>query len=288
MPISDAVNAELISRIVGYKLTKGDFSESSPNLPQRIAVLCEANHANQTSVTTPFRAQSAQKVGQVCGYGSVAYLISRILFPVNGGGTIGGIPVWFYPQAEAGGAASQKKTITVSGTASAGGTHYVVIGGRYTLDGGSYAVNIANGDTATQIAVKIADVINNVLGCPVTASETSPVGAVVTTETKWKGLTANGTTISVDTGASDLGLTYTINTTQAGTGTPTVDAALGLFGNNWNTIVINSYGFEDTTIETLEAFNGIPNPVSPTGRYIGTEFKPFIALKSPAGIISSG
>ena len=276
--ISDAVGLERISRIVGYKLTKGDFSETSQNLPQRVAILAEANHANQTVSTTPVQITSARQAGNLYGYGSPMHVISRILFPVNGGGAIGGIPVIAYPQLEANAATSKKQTITVSGTATAGGTHYVVIGGRYSLDGGSYAVNISAGDTATQVAVKMYDVINNVLGCPVTAAQTSPVGAVVTTESKWRGKTADGITISVDTGSADLGLTYVIASTQSGVGTPSVASALTSFGNEWVTEVINSYGFESTVIAELEAYNGIPSPTNPTGRFQGIVFKPFIAI----------
>lgn len=279
MAISDAVGLERISRIVGYKLVKGNFSESSPNLPQRIAVFAEANTANQGALSTdPLRITSAQQAGNTYGYGSPIHIISRILFPVNGGGTIGGIPVLVYPQAAAGGSTAKRQTITVSGTATAGGTHYVKIGGRYTLDGGSYAFQVAKGDTATEIAVKIADTVNNVLGCPVIASETSPVGAVITCTTKWTGLTAQGVNISIDTADATLGMTYVVAITQAATGTPTVTDALSKFGAVWNTIVINSYGFNSDVIDELEAFNGIPNPTNPTGRYAGIIFKPFIAL----------
>lgn len=280
MALSDAVGLERISRIVGYKLTTGDFSNTTPNLPQRIALLAEANTANQSTLATytPYRITSAQAAGAAYGYGSPAHIMARILFPVNGGGSIGGIPVWVYPQAEAGGATSSKQTITVSGTATSGGTHYVVIGGRYSLDGGSYAVNIAKDDTATQISTKIYNVINNVLGCPVTSALTSPVSAVTTAESKWKGLTAAGITISVDTGTDTLGVSYVVATTQAATGTPSIQPALDLFGSNWNTIVLNSYGFQSDVIDELEAFNGIPDPVNPTGRYAGVIFKPFVAL----------
>lgn len=275
---SDAVGLERISRILGYKLVKGNFSETSPNLPQRIALFAEANTANQSISTTAVRVTSAQQVGQLAGWGSPAHINARILFPVNGGGTIGGIPVYLYPQLEAAGATAKAQTVTVSGTATAGGTHTVVVGGRYALDGVSYEVNIAAGDTATQIAVKIADVINNVLGCPVTAAQTSPVGAVVTCTTKWKGLTAEGVNISVDTGNNTLGISYAVATTAAGTGTPSIAGALAQFGNTWNTIVINSYGFVSSVIEALEAFNGIPDDETPTGRYAGIVFKPLVAL----------
>lgn len=279
MAISDAVGSELISRIVGYKLTKGNFSNSTPNLPQRVVVFAEANAANQSGLdTTAFQATSAQSVGAVAGYGSPAYHIARILFPLGGGGAIGGIPVFFSLQAEAVAATSCKKTITVSGQATKGGTHYVVVGGRYSLDGGSYAINIQAGDTPTEVAVKIYNAVNAVLGCPVTATETSPVGAVATLETKWKGATGNDFGLRIDTNGDDLGLSYAIAQTQVGTGTPSVQSALNQFGNVWNTIVINSYGFLEDTINELQDFNGIPDPNTPTGRYAAIVFKPFIAL----------
>ena len=71
MATSTAVGTERISRIVGYQLTKGDFSNSTPNLPQRIAVLAEANTANQGSLSTePKEILTAQEAGQLNGFGS--------------------------------------------------------------------------------------------------------------------------------------------------------------------------------------------------------------------------
>lgn len=278
--ISDAVGQERISRIVGYKLIKGDFSNTTPNLPQRIAILAEANTANQAGldVDTPRQITNAQKAAELYGWGSPVYNIARILFPVSGGGTIGGIPVIVYPQAEQGGASALKRTVTVTGTATAAGTHYVVVAGRYTLDGDSYAVNISEGDTGTVIASKIYDVVNNVLGCPMTASVTSPLSAVTTLTSKWASETAGTITVSVDTGDNDLGLSYAVAGTQTAAGVPTVSDSLALFGNEWNTIVINSYLLDSTVTAELEAFNGIPDPETPTGRYAGIIFKPFVAL----------
>ena len=52
-----------------------------------------------------------------------------------------------------------------------------------------------------------------------------------------------------------------------------------MFDEDWNTIVLNSYGIEATSILTeLEVFNGKPDPNNPTGRYRGLIMKPFIAL----------
>ena len=52
-----------------------------------------------------------------------------------------------------------------------------------------------------------------------------------------------------------------------------------MFGQEWNTIVVNTYSLLLTDIlDELEAFNGIPDPDDPTGRYSGQVMRPFIAL----------
>lgn len=273
--VSDAVGSERIAKIVGYKLTKGNFAESSPNLPQRIAILGEANHANQPSLSlAPVEVLSAKQAGDLYGYGSPIHLMMRILRPSSGGG-VGGVPTVVYPQAEAPGATSKKFQITPTGTATGNGVHTVVIGGRYFLDGGSYAITINQGDNSDDIAQKIEDAINNVLGCPFIADSTDYEANL---ESKWRGATADDLTVQVDTGGNDLGITYAITSTQSGAGTPAVTAGLEKFQNAWNTIVVNPYGLNATVVNELEQFNGIPDPQNPTGRYAAIVFKPFIAL----------
>ncbi len=272
---SDAVGLERRSKIVGYKLITGDFSEVSPNLPQRIGLFAEANAANQLDLdTTAWEATSARAAGERYGYGSPIYLIMRILRPSSGVG-VGGIPIVIYPQAEAAGATAKVYEITPSGTATGNGTHTIVIAGRGSLDGGSYDININTGDSAAAISAKIQDALNSVIGCPMTGDE---IGYSVTLTSKWKGLTANGLMVSVDTNGNDLGLTYVVNSTQSGAGTPSVQPGLNQIGNEWVTIVINSYGTHSGTMSLFEAFNGIPDADSPTGRFAGEIMKPFIAL----------
>lgn len=276
--LSDAVSLDRVSRVVGYKITKGQFNTVTPNLPQRIAIIGEANDANQASLSlTPFQFTNAQQVGQLYGYGSPLYHIARILRPLLSGDGVAGIPTYIYPQAAAPGAAAKSISITASGVATANGTHYLNIAGREGQDGVFYALNIVVGDTATTIAQKICDAINACLGAPVLASNAG-YEAILTS--KWKGLTSNELSVVVDTGvpAVSLGITYSIVTLTAGSGTPSISAALTLFGNDWNTIVVNSYGLQSTVMSTLEQVNGIPDPLSPTGRYSGLIMKPFIAI----------
>lgn len=275
MSLSLAIGLERVSRIIGYVLQKGNFQTTSPNLPVRIAILGEANTANQATldVSAGEEVTSAQEAGELYGFGSPIHSIMRILRPISGQG-VGGIPTVVYPQAAVGGATSKTITITPSGFARGNGTHYVKVSGRNGLDGQIYAINVVYNDTVADITQKIEDAINGVIGSPVSATSTD---YVVTLTSKWKGLTANDIDVEVDTGDDDFELSYAVVTTQAGSGTPSVTASLNLFGNAWNTIVINPYN-DSTVLDALEDYNGIPDPVDPTGRYGGSVFKPFIAI----------
>ena len=271
---SNAVGLERISTTVGYKVTKGNFSNSTPNLPQRIAILAEANTANQGTLdVTPKEITSAQQAGQLYGYGSPIHMIMRILRPVSGGG-IGGIPTVVYPQEEAT-ATAKVISITPVGTASGNATHTMKIAGRLGVDGTFYDINIVDGDTVAGISTKIKNAINAVLGSPVTGASTA---TEATLTSKWAGLTADALTVTVDTNGNDLGLTYTIASETSGAGTPSISAALAAYGNEWNTITLNSYGTVTAVMTELETFNGIPDPVLPTGRFGGIIMKPFISL----------
>ncbi len=272
--ISDAIGSERISRILGYKMTAGNFANQTPNLPQRIAIIGEANVANQATFPTgATEILSSQEAGEKYGYGSPIYNMMRILRPVTSDG-VGGIPTIVYAQAETG--AARVQTITVTGAVTSNATHTVNVAGRGSIDGGSYSFDVSVGDTVTDIASAINVAINNVLGSPVSSS--AAIG-VVTATSKWKGLTSQDITITVDTGDNGAGITYTVAETVAGTGVPTVTTSLNLFNNDWNTIVVNAYGVDATAVLTeLEAFNGIPDPSTPTGRFQGIIMKPFIAL----------
>jgi phage tail sheath gpL-like len=272
---SDAIGFDRVSRVVGYTIKKGNFALSSPNLPQRIAIFAEANHSVQSDLDTIGREiTSAKQAGELYGFGSPIHMIMRILRPVSSEG-VGGVPTIVYPQAAAVGATSKKIDVDVTGTPTGNGTHYLKIAGRDNIDGSIYGIVITTDDNAATIHQKIEDAVNNILSSPVTADSTT---YSVILESKWRGLTANELSVSVDTGDADLGLTYTITQLQAGAGTPSISAALTQFGNTWNTIVLNGYGMVNAVMNSLEAFNGIAKDVNPTGRYTGTTWKPFVAV----------
>lgn len=273
--MANPVGADRVSKVVGYIITPGDFRENSPNLPQRVVILGEANEANQVDLDLTAKAiTSAKQAGQTYGFGSPIHRVMSILRPEGSDG-VGGIPTIVIPQEKAIGAIAKVLRITPTGVATKNGTHYVVIAGRDNINGQVYAINILEGDTSGDITQKIEDAVNAVLGAPVTASSTDYQADLTA---KWNGLTSNAITVTVDTDIDDLGITYVVSSVASGSGTPSISGALAQFGNEWVTIVINTYGTESTIMNALEAFNGIPDPETPTGRYQGIIMKPFIAV----------
>tara|TARA_R110001606_G_scaffold380908_2_gene541722 strand:+ start:1749 stop:3272 length:1524 start_codon:yes stop_codon:yes gene_type:complete len=273
-----AVGLERVSTITGYQIKKGNFSTTSPNLPQRIAILGEANTANQGALSLdPKEIVSAQAAGLEYGFGSPIHSMVRILKPISGSG-VGGIPIVVYPQAEAVAAAAKEIDLTPTGVANGNGTHTVVISGRNSIDGQSYDVGILSGDDEDAIAQRISDVVNAVLGTPVIGVPTLGVGAKATLTAKWNGLSSNDINVSIDVNGDDLGITYAIADVAAGAGTPAVTLALDKYDAEWNTITLNSYGTVSSVMDELEVFNGVPDNTAPTGRYTGIVMKPFVAL----------
>ena len=155
MTISTAVSLDRLSRVVGYKIKKGNFGGITQNLPQRIAILGEANTANQGTINeTPFSFLLSQDVGNKYGYGSPLHLMARILRPISGN-VLGGIETIIYPQLEGVATAGVYTLgVTVATTVTANVTHKLYINGRSNLDGVSYDLNLAIGDTQADVTQK--------------------------------------------------------------------------------------------------------------------------------------
>lgn len=273
MAISDAVGLARISTILGYKIDKGNFATQTPNLPQRILVLGVANDANDGTITHDVieRHNTADEVGKKYGYGSPMHLAMRILKPSSGIG-VGGIPVLFSAQAPTGDACV--KQISVTGTATKGGSATVIIGGRNIIDGDSYSFNYSLSDSSTIVATAIKNAINGVKSCPYIATSTA---GDVTLTAKFKGLNSD-IKVRIDFGDNANGITYATSTITASTGAPTVTTALQAIGNEWVTMVINTYSPTSTAVlNEFQIFNGHPG-VTSTGRYSGVIMKPFIAF----------
>lgn len=104
---------------------------------------------------------------------------------------------------------------------------------------------------------------------------TYPVGTLTLTS-KWAGLTAADLTSAIDVNGNSVGLTYANTSNTLGSGSPSIATALSQFQSSWYTLVINSYGASQ--LSALEAFNGAPDPINPTGQYQPQVFMPFLAF----------
>ena len=275
MAISNAVDLSRVSRVLGYKITKGNFNNVTSNLPQRIAVLAEANTANQAGLSTePVEVTTLSQAATLYGYGSPIYTIMRILRPTSGGG-VGGVPVIVYPQLAAGGSVAEVLDVTPTGTATGNATHTLLIGGREGVEGQRYDFTVGSDDTVALITAKITSIVNSVLGSPMSSVDNT---TKATLTAKWTGATSNAITLEVLTNGKPVGMSYAVVSTATGTGVPAVTPSLNKFGDDWNTILVNSYNSESSVLNELEAFNGIPDPTTPTGRFASIVVKPFVAL----------
>jgi len=270
--ISTAVSLDRVSAIVGYELKSFLPAIAAGNLPQRIAVLAESNTANQSGLPTKLNFTNAKEVADIFGYGSPAYGVARILRPKTSD-RLGGIPTIIYPVAQAGGATATVITYGITGTATKTTTHLLKVNGRTSLDGAVYQFVVETGDTATEISQKMVDAINNVIGAPATGAVN--VGDAVFTS-NWSGISSAELNIEIDLQGESAGITYTQDSKVNGAGLPSVDTALAVFGEEWNTLVINAVAADTTTLDALETFNG--NPDDKTGRYDAITFKPFKAF----------
>lgn len=275
MAISTAVGSTRRSRTVGIKTKKGSFSDDTSYLTQKIAIFAEANTDNQATLdTTAFDFLTAKAVAEVCGYGSVAHQIARILRP-SSGDPLGGITTTMFPIAsdESATAAEVELGVVISDSITTNTTHYIRVNGRTSLDGTSYGYSVTTDDDADSIVTKIADAVSAVIGAPCTCeADTTNDYAVFTA--KWGGATST-LNIEVETNDEDAGITYSIVTSTDGTGTVDLSDALDAFGETWYTLIVNPFGSAQFT--TLEDFIGVPDEDSPTGLYSPTNYRPCMA-----------
>jgi len=270
--ISTNVDLGRVSAVVGYGIEATLEGIGLGFLPQSIGIPAQADTVNESTAPSVLSFTSSKEVGDEFGYGSQAYQIARILRPKSGD-VLGGIPTKILKVAAAGGGAAKVITTTVSGTATGNATHYLKVNGRTQLDGDSYAFSVETGDTASEVATKMASAMNAVLGCPMTGS-TSTADFIATADSV--GAFTDEYNVEVLTQGNAVGMSYATVSTASGSGVPSISTALGNIGDEWVTMIVNGFGSEETILDALEDFNGDAN--TKTGRYDATIFKPCVAF----------
>lgn len=245
-----AVDASAVARVLGISTEFVDFrGDRAAFLPQRIAVFAQGASASTYSLAKR-RIRSCAEAGRVYGFGSPIHLVARELLPENGDG-VGTIPVTVYPLEDVydtGVAATGR--ITPAGTQTKLATYRVRIAGIL-----SQAFSVAASATVAARVASIVAAINAVLEMPVIATDnTTYVGLTA----KWAGASGNDIVIEVPDGDDEevfgvlYGGTFTVQAMANGAANPTVDDALALVGNTWETMALNALNPTDST--ALDAF----------------------------------
>lgn len=237
MPISTAVDASAVARVVGIKTEFKDLRGGGILfLPQRVAIIGQGNSAAVYS-TDKAQVTNALAVANIYGFGSPLHLAALQLLPSNGDG-VGTIPVTVYPLDDdvAGVASAGDITPTVAPTEAAS---YIIRVNN--IDSEEFVIELA--DTVATVTVKMAAAINAVLEMPIIATSTA---LLVNTASKWEGTSANDIVLEV-IGSTTVGNSFAITQHVGGLVNPDVDIALAQVGNVWETMILNCLDIADTT-----------------------------------------
>lgn len=248
------VSKSAVARVTGCEVKFRNFSTGGANcLPQRLAIIGQGNDDAEYP-PAPFEAFDAESVGGRFGFGSLLHLAALQLFPKTGAQAT--FPVTIYPVARAAQSARAEGALTVAGDVSAAaGNGAVVIGGV------SVSVIVTKGETAEELCRAIAEGINAAQEMPVRAGTPALVsggdGASsywnVPLAAKWSGATGNGIKVVVD--LETEGLSLASAAFDGGAGVPSVTDALALFGDVWETFVLNTLGYgSPALLDEYQAF----------------------------------
>jgi phage tail sheath gpL-like len=254
------IDASAVARVVGIETQFKDLRAGGVLfLPQRIAVIAQGR-SSATYALTKFQITSAPQAGARYGYGSPIHLIARELLPENGDG-VGTIPVTIYPLEDGYDAVAAAGTITPSGTQTKKAAYRVRIGGILSE---AFVIDVSATVAARCAAITAA--INAVLHMPMVATDnTTSVGLVA----KWAGESSNA--IVVEVLGEALGTTFAIIQPTGGLVNPSVDDALDLVGNVWESMFLNALNSDDEeALDALQTFG--------EGRWGELVRKPFIAF----------
>lgn len=239
-----------ISRVVGVDISYKSFSKNGAQLlPQRLAVFGQANTGVEYPTEKYEGEGSAAVVAERYGYGSPLHLVALQLYPETGTGF--SCPVDFFPVDTPVNSVAATGQISVTGTATAGGSGKLYVGGKRC----EFAV--AKGETGEQVMANIKDAVNAVLEMPATAGDI--VTEVVDDVTikylpftaKWKGESGNGIKFVLNCAVD--GLTFEVAQFTGGVIDPStqLSQAFKKMGGVWYTCLLNTWDFTNTDILDL-------------------------------------
>ncbi len=220
----------------------------------------------------PVQVFSASQVAAQFGNGSLLHEMAIAWFANNVD-----TPVFVVPVPDAGGASTSTWTLTCtipSGTIQ-NGTLALYINGVY------YGVGITQGMTVSQVATAIANAVNNVYGCPVTANAAA---GVVTLTSKGKGAWTTGIDVRLNyapTDAQPVNLAVAIASATSGATNPVLTTLIANIINSQYQFYVLPYT-DNTSVGALNT-----ELIRRWGAMVQTEGFAITALQGSQGTLAT-
>lgn len=154
-------------------------------------------------------------------------------------------PLWAIPVDDDGVASKGAGTVTFTGTATAGGTVFLYIGGR------RMTVGVLAGQTAADVAASVNLAINQDGDLPVTSGQSA---GVVTLTAKNGGVIAGRIDIALNTGDNEelpAGITGAVVAMSGGATDPDLSNVIAAMGDTWYNVIAWPYNV-DADLDSIE------------------------------------
>jgi phage tail sheath gpL-like len=241
---------------VGVGVDNVVFQPAAQNVPRKILIIATYDPAKTLVVDeVPVQVTSPEDVGDQFGFGFMAHRLSEKAFA---GGQ--GIETWIQPQAEPGGGVQATGDIDYAGASGVkAGTIYLYIAGD------KVEVEIADADTADDLATKTVAAINADTTLPVTAVVNGVTTSQVDLTANTSGTYGNDISIAFNLAGESYPtgvVAPSITPMASGAGTPTISDALDGLGTgddaneDFFTDVVHGYLQDTTTLDAIETYVG--------------------------------
>lgn len=229
-----------ISRVTGVDVAYKNFNTgAAAMLPQRLAIIGQGNDTSSYSLDKYECEGSAAIIGDKYGYGSPLHLAALQLFPMIG--KTATFPVTIYPVVKTDSAIAAAGKLVIKGTATAGGSGIVRIGGIEAQ------FSVAKDESATNVITAVKNAINSVIQMPVIAVEAvEAVEAAIDITAKWSGEVGNQIKMTVATHIP--GILFEVTDIIGGVGKLNVSPTLSNIATVWETFILSCGNYADSEI----------------------------------------
>ena len=226
------VPSNIIVPFVGVEFDNSRASKGPAVLNFQTLIFGQKTSAGSGTAGRAIKVNTADEVGRLAGFGSQIHQIAKSYFKNN---KITDTYIFMLEDASSAVAAAFELSVTASAVKAGEVDIYI--------DGYRVPVAIAAGETATEIATKIAVALNDVEGyLPIT--NIAATASKVTFKAKNKGTVANGTDIRFNYYDGEImpdGLDIDVATTTPGAMDPTVTSMLANLGEEWYQVLVGPY-----------------------------------------------